>query len=161
MCKYVDEILAPYFTRQKELVGAAPDQECILQLDVWVVHRSVAFRTWMDLHYTWIRLIFVPAGCTGVAQPCDVGMQRPVKMSIKNSQHADIVDETLHLLRRGVPPENIRLDTSVGTLRDRSVNWLVTAYKALNKPEIVKKAFANCKVRGDFSLAWDCIKSVP
>ncbi|KAG1828743.1 hypothetical protein DFJ58DRAFT_719776 [Suillus subalutaceus] len=40
MCDYVRNILVPYWTRQKELVGAPDDQECILQLDVWSVHKG-------------------------------------------------------------------------------------------------------------------------
>ncbi|KAG2354057.1 hypothetical protein BDR07DRAFT_1550325 [Suillus spraguei] len=45
MCDYVGNILVPYWTRQKELVGAPDDQECILQLDIWSVHKSIQFCT--------------------------------------------------------------------------------------------------------------------
>ncbi|KAG0706434.1 hypothetical protein DFH29DRAFT_980474 [Suillus ampliporus] len=51
MCNYVRNILVPYWTRQKELVGAPDDQECILHLDVWSVHKSIQFHTWLDQHY--------------------------------------------------------------------------------------------------------------
>ncbi|KIJ15725.1 hypothetical protein PAXINDRAFT_32043, partial [Paxillus involutus ATCC 200175] len=67
MCDYVHDILAPYWTKQFELVAGTPDgQECVLQLDVWSVHRSVQFRTWLDKHYPWIKYRFVPGGCTGI-----------------------------------------------------------------------------------------------
>jgi DDE superfamily endonuclease len=125
MCKYVHDILVPYFTEQKDRVGANEDQECILQLDVWAVHRSVAFRTWLDENYSWIIYLFVPGGCTGIAQPCDVGIQRPLKLSIKHSQHADVVDEMLGYLEKGTDPANLRIDTCVGILQDRAVGWLV------------------------------------
>ncbi|KLO09795.1 hypothetical protein SCHPADRAFT_805597, partial [Schizopora paradoxa] len=39
-----------------------------------------------------------------------------------------------------------RVDFNIGTLRDRCVNWLVTAYNYINKPEIVIKAFDGCRV---------------
>jgi hypothetical protein len=139
MCKWVTDILVPYFEQQKKIYNAPEKQECILQLDVWSVHRSIAFRTWLDANYDWITYLFVPANCTGIAQPCDVGIQRPFKLAIKQAQHADIVEETLRLLQAGVDPENVRLDTSIGTLRDRSVGWLVKAYNKINKPSIVKK----------------------
>jgi hypothetical protein len=139
MCKWVDRILAPHFAREKELVGAPDDQECTLYIDVWSVHRSIAFRTWLDKNYLWIKYRYVPAGTTGLAQPCDVGIQRPLKLMIKRAQHADIVEETLGLLRAGTPAADLRLDTSLPTLRDRSVNWVVQAYKAINKPEIIQK----------------------
>jgi hypothetical protein len=103
MCDYVHVILAPYWTRQKELVGAPDDQECILHLDVWSVHKSIQFHTWLDQHYSWIKYYFVPGGCTGIAQPCDVGVQHPFKLAIKRSQHADIVEESLLLLKKMMP----------------------------------------------------------
>jgi hypothetical protein len=107
MCKWVDKILVPYWVRQKECVGAPADQECILYFDIWAVHCSVAFRTWLDKSYPWIKYRYVPAGMTGLAQPCDVGMQRAIKLVIKQSQHADIVDETLGLLRAGTAANDL------------------------------------------------------
>ncbi|KAJ8586621.1 hypothetical protein M405DRAFT_743310 [Rhizopogon salebrosus TDB-379] len=140
MCSYVSDILVPYWMRQKELVGACPDQECILQLDVWSVHKSVAFRTWLDETYPWIKYRFVPGNCTGIAQPCDVGVQRLFKLAVKRSQHADIVNEALALLQRnqGVPSA-LRLDTTLPTLQERSVQWLLNGYHAINKPDIIKQ----------------------
>jgi hypothetical protein len=67
----------------------------------WVVHRSVAFRTWFDTNYDSIRYRAVPAGTTGVAQPCAVGIQRPLKLAIKELQHGDIVSETVSQLAAG------------------------------------------------------------
>jgi hypothetical protein len=139
MCKWVTDILVPYFERQKKIHNAPENQECILQLDAWVIHRSVAFRTWLSTHYDGITYLYVPANCTGIAQPCDIGIQHLFKLALRQAQHADIVDKTLRLLQDGVDPENIRLDTSIGTLRDRSVGWLVKAYNKINKPSIVKK----------------------
>lgn len=139
MCDYVRNILVPYWTRQKELVGAPDDQECILQLDVWSVHKSVQFRTWLDQQYPWIKYRFVPGGCTGIAQPCDVGVQRPFKLAVKRSQHADIVEESLTLLKKDEAAHVIRLDTTLPTLRDRSLQWLINGYHAINKPDVVKQ----------------------
>lgn len=140
MCDYIHDILVPYWTRQKELVGAPDDQECILHLDVWSVHKSIQFRTWLDQHYPWIKYRFVPGGCTGIAQPCDVGVQRPLKLAVKRSQHADIVDESLSLLKKNdAAAAVIRLDTTLPTLHDRSLHWLINGYHAINKPDIVKQ----------------------
>lgn len=139
MCMYVTDILVPFWMEKKEELGVPPDQPCILQLDCWSVHRSVAFRTWLDTTYDWIRYRYVPAGTTGVTQPCDVGLQRPIKLAIKEFQHADIVNETLTQLSSGTVASDIRLDTTKGTLRDRSVRWFVEAYKAVNKTDLIKK----------------------
>jgi hypothetical protein len=140
MCDYVRDILIPYWTRQKELVGAPNDQECILHLDVWSVHKSIQFRTWLDQHYPWIKYCFVPGGCTGIAQPCDVGVQRPFKLAVKQSQHADIVDESLSLLKKNdAAAAVIRLDTTLPMLRDILLHWLINGYHAINKPDIVRQ----------------------
>ncbi|KZS96601.1 hypothetical protein SISNIDRAFT_387678, partial [Sistotremastrum niveocremeum HHB9708] len=56
-------IVAPYFFKQRKRVGD-DSQPCILQLDCWSVHRSEEFRTWMRENYPWIRLQYVPGGCT-------------------------------------------------------------------------------------------------
>ncbi|KAF8833634.1 hypothetical protein BDN67DRAFT_916562 [Paxillus ammoniavirescens] len=139
MCSYVTDILVPYWMKAKLDVGALTDQECVLQLDVWTVHRAVAFRTWLDVTWPWIKYRFVPASTTGVAQPCDVGIQRLLKLSIKECQHSDVVKETLNQLQSGIAATDLWLDVTIGTLCNRSVHWLVSAHKAINKPEIVKK----------------------
>ncbi|KAG1760822.1 hypothetical protein EDD22DRAFT_780617 [Suillus occidentalis] len=75
MCKYVNDILVPYWEEQKVLPNAPADQECILHLNVWSVHRSIQFHMWTDMTYPWIKYHFVPGGCTGVGQPCDISIQ--------------------------------------------------------------------------------------
>lgn len=136
---YISEIVVPYWNKKKEELGCLSTQECILQIDVWAVHRSQEIRDWLHRTYPWIIIEYVPGGCTGIFQGCDVGIQRVLKLSIKRSQHQDIVIELLDQLDNGVEPDETRLDTTLGTLRDRCVDWLVTAYKYVNKPEIVKK----------------------
>ena len=66
-------------------------------------------------------------------------MQQPCKQIIKQCQHADIVEETLVQLRAGKPPLSVRLDTTLAALHNHSMHWLVSAYKAINKPELIKK----------------------
>ncbi len=139
MCRWVTDILVPYFKQQKRAYNAPKAQECILQLDVWLVHRSVAFWTWLNTNYNWITYLYIPGNCTGIAQPCDIGIQRPFKQATQQAQHADIIDETVHLLQTGTDPQNLSLDISIGTLCDQSVGWLVKAYNKINNPSIVTK----------------------
>lgn len=74
MKSYVTGILVPYFkSHQKQL--KLPNQICVWQIDCWSVHRSLEFLTWMTVTYPWIHIHFVPANCTGLFQPCDVGIQ--------------------------------------------------------------------------------------
>jgi hypothetical protein len=74
MRAYINDIIAPYFDKKKVELSLPPTQKSLLQLDVWSVHRSKEFRDWMRTHHPTIILDYVPGGCTGVHQPCDVGI---------------------------------------------------------------------------------------
>jgi hypothetical protein len=73
--------------------------------------------------YPWIILDYVPGGLTGLWQVCDVGIQRPFKQALRQAQLEDVVTETMSHLQDGVDPSAIRLDVTIGTLRDRSPRW--------------------------------------
>ncbi|EIW79705.1 hypothetical protein CONPUDRAFT_58782, partial [Coniophora puteana RWD-64-598 SS2] len=64
MEQYLADIVVPYFTRQKELLGCDEDQECAILLDCWSVHRSLSFRSMVQRRWPWIRLRYVPGGTT-------------------------------------------------------------------------------------------------
>lgn len=115
---------------------------------------------------------FVPAGCTGVFQPCDVGIQQIMKHSLKWSCHCDIVGEVLAQVDNGW--SDITVSKAIGVLHDCTVSWLWDAYMTLNKPHIVKKvscvfprctcmthqlqAFQMCKT-GEFNLSYKSLTS--
>ena len=138
MKSYVIFILAPFFDHWRTFHNR-PTQKCIWNIDVWSVHRSIEFRTWMKSQYAWIIIIFIPGGCTPLLQACDVGIQKILKIAIKKSSHADVVEETLSKLKDGMSPASVQVQKKLGILRDRSVKWLVDGYKAINKADIVKK----------------------
>lgn len=138
MKTYVIFILAPFFEHWR-LHHGRPKQKCIWNIDVWSVHRSEEFRTWMKGEYVWIIVIFIPGGCTGLLQACDVGIQKILKLAIKKTAHADVVSETLAQLKKGVLPQQVHVKKNIGVVRDRSVQWMLNGYKAVNKPEIVRK----------------------
>ncbi|KAF8319025.1 hypothetical protein DL93DRAFT_266203 [Clavulina sp. PMI_390] len=140
MKSYVVLILVPYFNGEKERLGRSPNQPCIWQIDVWPVHASDEFRTWMWNQYPWIIIFYVPAGCTGLFQPSDVGMQRILKQAISRKQTADLVEEVMQQLEREdpLPANKIKIDTRVRSLRNRSPGWLVAAHNACKDPKIVR-----------------------
>ena len=91
----------------------------------------------MKKYHPQIILDFVPGGCTGVHQPCDVGIQRPLKLSMKRSYHEDIVNKILTQLEKD--KTTLTIDDRLGVLRNRSVRWLWNAYKSVNHKELVKR----------------------
>ncbi|KAG2055889.1 hypothetical protein BDR06DRAFT_981632 [Suillus hirtellus] len=75
MHSLIDNIIAPYFEQKKQELGLPQMQKTIWQIDVWSVHRSEEFHSWMKIHHPTIGLHYVPGGCTGLFQPCHVGIQ--------------------------------------------------------------------------------------
>jgi hypothetical protein len=141
MQSFVNKILAPYFDGEKKKLGL-PETQCALwQIDVWSVHRSQEFRDWMRNKHPTILIDFVPGGCTGIHQPCDVGIQRPLKLSLKRSYHEDVVNQLLTQFdeKQDGEPEVLIFNETLGELRDSSVRWLWNAFNAVNKPNLVKK----------------------
>jgi hypothetical protein len=69
MQRYIKFILAPYYERKIAELGLPEDQQKMLQLDCWSVHKSVEFISWMTDHHPTISLNFVLGGCTGEFQP--------------------------------------------------------------------------------------------
>jgi hypothetical protein len=139
MCNFVNRILAPYLKSQKEKLGLLPDQCSIWLIDCWLVHRSKEFLNWMWTTHPTIIIIFVPAGCTGLFQPCNVGVQLPVKHTLKRSAHEDVVNKVLRQLEAGVTAQMVTIESGIKVLRNRIVCWLWKAYTAVNKPDIIKK----------------------
>lgn len=142
MKSLVNDIIAPYFDAKKTELGLPPSQCSLWMIDCWSVHKSEEFRDWMKKAHQSIIISFVPGNLTGLAQPLDVGIQRVLKQSMKRSAHKDIVDETLAHLDSGTPLGMFKLDTTLGTLRDRSVGWMLNAYHDINKKELILKVSA-------------------
>ncbi|KAF4617264.1 hypothetical protein D9613_005664 [Agrocybe pediades] len=146
MKNFVCKILNPYFDSVRRDLNLPTTQKALWQIDVWSVHRSVEFRDWMKKNYPNIILDYVPGGCTGLYQPCDVGIQRPFKQSVVRSYHESVVQEMItHFEENNEIPA---YDKRIATLRNRSVTWLWNAYRTINKPELVTRAFELCRVRG-------------
>jgi hypothetical protein len=143
MQNFVNVMLAPYFDNIREELRLDRDQMALWLIYCWSVHRSKEFLEWMASEHPQIIVIFIPTGMTGSFQPCDVGLQRIFKHSLKKSAHEDVVHEVLSQLKAGRPVEDIKLDTGIKLLRDRTVHWIWTAYQALNKPDIIKKVKFN------------------
>jgi len=111
-------------------------QRSLWSIDVWSVHHSKEFLDWMTANHPTILIDFVLAGCTGVAQSCDVGIQQPFKHVTNQCFVEDMVNMSLTQIDKG---EDITIDDRLPILQNVSLRWLWKAYEALNKENIVKK----------------------
>ena len=89
--------------------------------------------------YQWIWIHYIPANCTGIFQPCDVGIQCVFKLAIRRSALQDVINGTMEQLGSGVEPSKVEFEKRLGVVWDCSVRWLVNGYEAINNPELVKK----------------------
>ncbi|QRV79944.1 DDE superfamily endonuclease [Ceratobasidium sp. AG-Ba] len=95
MKEWVDECVVPYANRKRQELGRLPTQKAILILDCWSVHKGEEFLTWMKASHPLIILVFVPAGCTSVAQPCDTRINRILKHLINLAISSQIPTDPL------------------------------------------------------------------
>ncbi|KAF5372041.1 hypothetical protein D9615_008034 [Tricholomella constricta] len=159
MKNFVNKILVPYFDHVIRRDNLRPDQRRLWQIDCWSVHRSEEFMNWMGANHPLIIVNFVPARMTSIFQPSDVGFQRVFKHSLKQTAHADIVEETLCKLKTGTAPGAVVLDTKLKTLRNCTPHWLYMAYeKFRHQPKIIQKAWEMCRV-GDLNLSYESLTS--
>jgi hypothetical protein len=149
MKSFVKTILVPYFQAEKTQLSLDPLQECIWQLDIWPVHTSLEFHTWIYDNYPWIILDYIPGGCAGLWQPCDVGIQCTLKLAVKHLQQTAAVKEVYFQLANGTEPSDVRIDTRLGALRDCVPSTLVHAFKAMNMPNRVQKVRSRLKIHLD------------
>jgi hypothetical protein len=74
-----------------------------------------------------------------------------------------VVEETLALLKSGVAPTDFLLDSTVKTLRDRSVRWTVLAHDAIILCEVdilkfrTKQCFRQCRLNHPKNNLYDII----
>ncbi|KAF8604335.1 hypothetical protein BDV93DRAFT_440797, partial [Ceratobasidium sp. AG-I] len=130
MKEYILKIVLPYVAAERQRLKLPSSQRIILLLDCWSVHRSKEFLDWMRQNHSFIRIVFVPGGCTctGKAQPCDINYQRPLKHIVKSECLKYLVAQTDLQLQRGIPAEKIRVDFTLSTLRNACTAWLLTAW---------------------------------
>ncbi|KAK0495240.1 hypothetical protein EDD18DRAFT_1310008 [Armillaria luteobubalina] len=72
MKEWIIHILVPYYLSVIESNPDLPsDQKCILFINIYPVHTSKDFTSYVYAEHPFIVLIFVPGNCTGAFQPAD------------------------------------------------------------------------------------------
>ncbi|KZO89906.1 hypothetical protein CALVIDRAFT_491200, partial [Calocera viscosa TUFC12733] len=61
---FVTNLLVPYFESKNKENHRASHATCLWVIDVYSVHRSAEFRSWMHDTYLWILMHYIPASCT-------------------------------------------------------------------------------------------------
>jgi hypothetical protein len=92
---------------------------------------------------SWLTVLFVPAGCTSIAQPMDVGCQAPMKEAMRGSFNSYLMDTTSELLAQGKAPEDVRVDLCMSALKPLVPAFVYAGYKRLkDDPALVSSAWS-------------------
>ena len=126
---WVLEILEPWRRRVVEEDNLPEDQKMISYIDIYPVHTSVPFRSFVFADAPHVILIYVPGGCTGIAQPCDVGLNRVIKHFLKQEFQAWLAQHVRDQIAAGVAPPDVRFPKHIGPLRDASVTRVLSIKK--------------------------------
>jgi hypothetical protein len=157
--QYIENIIVPYIEqRKKEIttltVKQKKEQKSILLVDVW--HRGKEFRAYMAKEHPDIKLVYVPGGCTSIAQPCDVFLQRPLKYSVLTKYENWATKEIIQQMADGKQPNEVKLDLSLNTIRDNGATWILQSFNELNNPESAySKSFAKGWIKCGIMKAFD------
>jgi hypothetical protein len=156
---YINNVIKTYIDKtikQQNLVNTEEDpQYSLLLVDVWF--RGKEFLSFMRETHPTIKLVFVPAGCTSLAQPCDVFLQRPFKHSMQSKFSTWAAHECFKQLESGVTAVDVKLDLSLNTLRDNGAVWALETIKELATSdkfkETMKKGWQKTGIMNAFDVA--------
>lgn len=165
MILWVEQVVLPYRARVLQRFPHYATKPMILYLDVYWCHRANDFIAWLDSdeqrNKSGCRFIvlFVPANTTSVCQPCDVGLQRPIKHELRRQHMTTAIMETCDQLRVH-SPENVRLKVTLGHLRNQTPRWLHNTYQVVQKTDAVKLSWARSCRTGIFNLSYETLTGV-
>ena len=158
---YVRDIADPYFKAKiSELRASDPSacqeygkQVCVLIVDCWWGWLCADFRNYVKQSYPYIRLLYVPACCTPVAQPMDAGVIAKRKGLLRTKYGRWACDLTANQLQSGVKPEEVQIPTGVPTMKKLLMEWLSSTVNIMNTND--KKGVIHCWENTKLLQAWD------
>jgi DDE superfamily endonuclease len=143
MLDYVQKIIDPWVKRKREEHNCL-DSHVLLLFDCWSVHKSKEFMDWMRAERPDYHIVFIPAGCTGKAQPADVIMQRPFKCEISNRFLQWTTDTLAAQLQAGTDDiPDLMIDKRMPVLKPLLVQWAWESWNLLReRREMLVKGWA-------------------
>ncbi|KAJ3566905.1 hypothetical protein NP233_g6700 [Leucocoprinus birnbaumii] len=153
--EWIRKIVVPYLDQVRQKKKLERMNGCVI-IDCWRVHRSKEFLTWMRTEFGWIKIAFIPGGCTGKFQPNDVGIQRIVKHIIRQEASNYFMAQVKRHVDSGARGD-FTFNTDLPTLRNASVGWITKSFEYFKEhPELVLKAWEHSST-GIWNLSEACI----
>ena len=155
---YVTDIFVPYCRAKIEALRAIDpslckpfgEQICILLLDCWWGWLDKGFLDLIKAKHPWIRVLFVPAACTPVAQPMDAGIIAKIKGYLRRLYGRWACDATISQIKGGTEPKDVKIAADVKTCRKNLFLWLSQSVDCLDKAGVI-----HCWKSTDLLRAWE------
>ena len=157
---WVQFILVPYLQRMIWTLHAAGkcqpfgEQRCVLLIDVWWGWLHEGFRTWLRRSYPWLLFLYVPASCTPIGQPMDMGIIAKLKAFLRacyGRWACCLV--TSQLVREGVMQPEVDIPHDLPTLRRNLTEWLSSSVQHLNQSNTA--GMVKCWEKSSLLTAWE------
>jgi hypothetical protein len=144
MKEYIVEVIVPYTKERIKEHKLHADSHVVLVLDVWSVHKSADFRSYMKQEHPHIHLVYVPPNCTSKLQVADVMLQRPFKSGIKKHFNAWVAEK----VAQQIEAENILGLSSylkMAFIKPLILQWCVDSWSALRQqPDMIRQGWDIC-----------------
>jgi hypothetical protein len=96
------------------------------------------FRDYVRERYPWLKLLFVPAACTDLAQPADRGQIAWIKGHMRNTYTESFSTIVLRLLQEGKKASDIKIDFGAVTMKKLLAKSFAYALSEMPKDKILK-----------------------
>lgn len=94
-----------------------------------------------------VKVIFIPAGCTGELQPLDVGLNDQLKKRLKTKFSDWYAGEVEKQLANNIPSQEVKVALSGVQMKPMNARWFISVVSGLSKDtELIKKAWEKCGI---------------
>jgi hypothetical protein len=145
---WIRHIVEPWRLRKVVEHKLAADAHVLLILDVWHVHISPTFRSWLEQQFPHYHLRFVPPNCTSELQVADVALNHPLKHAVKkrfNEYVAHTVEAAMRQPTEAEQCAQLKQMLLMSELKPRLLLWVAEAWQLLSQENIlIFKGWKRC-----------------
>eukprot|EP00117_Sycon_ciliatum_P041057 scpid90355/ scgid30092/ Pogo transposable element with KRAB domain len=150
MLEFIDRVLVPFFASERERLDLADTQCGLLIWDVFAAHRCAAVLKRLSDNN--IKVLFIPAGCTGMLQPLDLTVNEPFKRHLKNQFGDWYAKQVAEDMGNGADATNVKLDLRTFIVKPLHFQWLVATLSWLKEQKAtVMRGFAEAGITAALS----------